>query len=97
MGRKVSDRFTVPICRLHHRELHRRGDERIWWKTQGIDPLPVATSLWERTHTVDPVAELAGDMGQPAKRNGKHIANGVGLTVPHPNNETNPIRHPGAR
>jgi ERF superfamily protein len=28
MGRKVSDRFTVPICRLHHRELHRRGNER---------------------------------------------------------------------
>jgi len=25
MGRKVSDRFTVPICRLHHRELHRKG------------------------------------------------------------------------
>ena len=23
MGRKVSDRFTVPLCRLHHRELHR--------------------------------------------------------------------------
>ena len=25
MGRKVSDKFTVPLCRLHHRELHRRG------------------------------------------------------------------------
>jgi hypothetical protein len=24
MGHKVSDKFTVPICRLHHRELHRR-------------------------------------------------------------------------
>jgi hypothetical protein len=22
LGRKVSDEFTVPICRLHHRELH---------------------------------------------------------------------------
>ncbi len=42
MGRKVSDRFTVPICRLHHRDLHRRGDERAWWEKQGIDPLPVA-------------------------------------------------------
>jgi len=30
MGRKVSDRFAVPICRLHHRELHRRGNERAW-------------------------------------------------------------------
>jgi len=37
MGRKSSDKFTVPICRLHHRELHRRGDERAWWDKQGID------------------------------------------------------------
>jgi ERF superfamily len=28
MGRRVSDEFTVPICRTHHRELHRSGDER---------------------------------------------------------------------
>jgi hypothetical protein len=34
MGRKVSDRFTVPICRLHHRELHRRGNEHAWWQRQ---------------------------------------------------------------
>ena len=26
LGRKVSDEFTVPVCRLHHRELHRHGD-----------------------------------------------------------------------
>lgn len=25
-GRKVSDRFTVPLCRVHHHELHRRGN-----------------------------------------------------------------------
>jgi hypothetical protein len=52
MGRKVSDKFTVPICRLHHRELHRRGNERAWWKDQGIDPLAIAATLWERTHKV---------------------------------------------
>ena len=50
MARKVSDKFTVPICRLHHRELHRRGNERIWWQNQGIDPLAIAASLWGRTH-----------------------------------------------
>jgi hypothetical protein len=50
MGRKVSDRFTVPICRLHHRELHRRGNERAWWESQGIDPVPVAAKLWAKTH-----------------------------------------------
>jgi hypothetical protein len=56
MGRKVSDKFTVPVCRLHHRELHRRGNERAWWGTQGIDPLPIAAALWQRTHAVDSAA-----------------------------------------
>jgi ERF superfamily len=50
MGRKVSDRFTVPICRLHHRELHRCGDERTWWESQAIDPLSAAATLWGKTH-----------------------------------------------
>ena len=54
MGRKVSDRFTVPVCRLHHRELHRRGNERAWWESQGIDPLAIAATLWGRTHAVAP-------------------------------------------
>src|SRR6516165_6430774 len=56
MGRKVSDRFSVPICRLHHRDLHRRGNERAWWENQGIDPLPIAASLWDRMHAVDSTA-----------------------------------------
>ena len=97
MGRKVSDRFTVPICRLHHRELHRRGDERIWWKQQEIDPLPVAASLWARTHAVATADELIEDRNAPARRNGKHHANGIGIAVPQQNDETNPILHPGAR
>jgi hypothetical protein len=38
LGRKVSDEFTVPLCRGHHREVHRCGDESEWWKSIGIDP-----------------------------------------------------------
>jgi len=30
LGRKVSDEFTVPLCRVHHREIHRCGDEAVW-------------------------------------------------------------------
>jgi hypothetical protein len=26
LGRKASDEFTVPLCRVHHREVHRAGD-----------------------------------------------------------------------
>jgi hypothetical protein len=31
LGRKVSDQYTVAVCRLHHRELRRYGDEVSWW------------------------------------------------------------------
>ena len=50
LGRKVSDEFTVPLCRTHHRELHRRGDELAWWQHHNVDPLQTAQSLWMTTH-----------------------------------------------
>jgi hypothetical protein len=50
LGRKVSDEFTVPLCRAHHREVHRCGDEGLWWRNIGIDPLAAARTLWLETH-----------------------------------------------
>ena len=50
LGRRVSDEFTVPLCRGHHRELHRCGDEEAWWKAAGIDPTVPARALWLQTH-----------------------------------------------
>ena len=47
LGRRVSDEFTVPLCRLHHRELHRFGDERVWWNKLKMDPMPIALRLWQ--------------------------------------------------
>ena len=49
LGRKVSDEFTVPLCRVHHRELHRHGAEAAWWQSMKIDPLPIAHRLWQRS------------------------------------------------
>ena len=49
LGRKVSDEYTVPVCRLHHRDLHSYGDEASWWAGVGIDPLPIALELWRRS------------------------------------------------
>jgi hypothetical protein len=49
LGRKASDEFTVPLCRMHHREVHRAGDERAWWKAANIDPLKVAHKFWKDT------------------------------------------------
>ena len=50
LGRKVSDEFTVPLCRGHHREVHRSGDEAAWWRTAGIDPTRAARALWLQAH-----------------------------------------------
>jgi hypothetical protein len=50
LGRKVSDEFTVPLCRGHHREVHRHGDEVGWWSKSGIDPTIPARELWLETH-----------------------------------------------
>src|SRR5262245_25820740 len=49
LGRKVSDEFAVPLCRGHHRAVHRSHDERAWWKQAGIDPIKVARRLWKET------------------------------------------------
>jgi hypothetical protein len=60
MSRRVSDEFTVPLCRLHHRELHCVGNELSWWKELNIDPLPMALRFWQHTRgTVPPVQEEA--------------------------------------
>jgi hypothetical protein len=54
LGRKVSDEYTVPLCRVHHRELHRYGDEASWWTGVSIDPIPIALELWTQSRTVAP-------------------------------------------
>jgi hypothetical protein len=52
LGRKVSDEFAVPLCRGHHRAVHRSRDERAWWRQAGIDPIKVARRLWKATRGV---------------------------------------------
>jgi hypothetical protein len=65
LGRRVSDEFTVPICRVHHRELHGARDEARWWQKINIDPLPVALTLWQQTRGVlrDASAKVADGVG----------------------------------
>jgi hypothetical protein len=49
LGRKASDEFAVPLCRIHHRLVHRVGNEGAWWQEVGIDPIKAAGKLWKRT------------------------------------------------
>jgi len=46
LGRKVSDKFTVPLCPAHHNDLHRHSNEPAWWANLKIAPLPIARELW---------------------------------------------------
>jgi hypothetical protein len=36
LSRKVSDEFTVPLCRIHHREVHHGGDEAAFAPTAAL-------------------------------------------------------------
>ena len=49
LGRKASDEFAVPLCRSHHRAVHRAGDEKAWWKQARIEPIKAARKLWKHT------------------------------------------------
>jgi hypothetical protein len=80
LGRKVSDEFAVPLCRVHHRAVHRARDELAWWQANGIDPIGVARKLWNETRidegrierertphaaASDANSKPAGDAGEP--------------------------------
>jgi hypothetical protein len=53
MGRKVSDEFTVPLCRTHHRDNHSSGDEVAWWERRAIDPMATSRMLWVSTRRIE--------------------------------------------
>ena len=58
LGRKVSDEFTVPLCRTDHREVHRGSDEAAWWSRFGVDPYLIAAALWAQSRLGQSVADL---------------------------------------
>ena len=79
LGRRASDEFAVPLCRVHHRAVHRARDERAWWQVSGIDPIAVARKLWKDTRidegriepdrtpqaaAADPTSQSGGDAGE---------------------------------
>lgn len=67
MGRKVSDEFTVPLCRKHHHALHQHGNELAWWANLKISPMKIAKDLWETDpiHSELPIRET-GSPAQPS-------------------------------
>jgi ERF superfamily len=80
LGRKVSDEFTVPLCRGHHREIHRCGNEAAWWKEAGIDPTVPARALWLESHPLPIASRAEQSRAEPDQR----VKRG-------PNDKTKPI------
>lgn len=67
LGRKVSDQFTVPLCRAHHHELHRQGNERAWWANLKIEPLRVAHDLWATSSIHNPLTAAVVSAAAPSR------------------------------
>ena len=76
IGRKVSDEFTVPLCRGHHREVHRSGNEAAWWQKTGIVPAAAARRLWLETHPL-PAANTAREKVKERKSTELGASHGV--------------------
>jgi hypothetical protein len=82
------------LCRGHHREVHRSGDQAAWWANVAIDPTGSARSLWLRSHPL-PAAkmgtEVAGSAPAPtvaADTTGGSLGQSTGQRSA--NNETRP-------
>ena len=94
LGRKVSDEFTVPLCRGHHREIHRSGDEAAWWKNAGVDPTITARTLWLETRPLPAIPDTM-DIDRPPSQAGvgtdqRNSKGGQPVTKGGPNRKTNP-------
>jgi hypothetical protein len=96
LGIKVSDEFTVPLCRGHHRELHRAGNEAAWWTTRGVDAMAAARKFWTETHPVrNPAGAIALDATPLDAAVPKIPSRRIRLTpATTPNDETKPISFP---
>jgi hypothetical protein len=90
LGRKVSDEFTVPLCRGHHREVHRFGKEAKWWDHAGIDPMITARKLWLETHPILEMRDAKSAVGDDSKARRRRGAM-ANANRKKRNGKTNPI------
>jgi ERF superfamily len=95
LGRKVSDEFTVPLCRGHHRQAHLCGDEAAWWRNAGVDPTITARALWLETHPVPRGPNKVGNEGANSSAvactDGKNAARDRPVSKRCPNDKTKSI------
>src|SRR5262249_13198566 len=93
LSRKVSDEFTVPLCRGQHREVHLSGDEAAWWTKAGIDPNVAARALWLETHPLPTISDQTRIEGSTSVANNSDLRNARHKRPPRrlgPDDETKP-------
>ena len=70
-----TDELMVPLCRAHHRRVHRAGDEMTWWRAWWIrsgrnpkyEPVAKARELWRASHaTTTANRRLKASAGAPS-------------------------------
>jgi hypothetical protein len=97
----VSDEFTVPLCRGHHREVHRCGHESAWWQKTGIDPTVSARLLWLKTHPLPEQSERVSVVGVAAEAATDSLVGGddanPSSAAQGPIDKANPIPPPAPR
>jgi hypothetical protein len=77
LGLKVSDEFTVPLCAIHHQQLHKTTKEREWWHEWKLDPLIVARALWNESQKRFPEAShvaIPGEISADAQSTSRDTA-----------------------
>lgn len=84
LGRKVSDQYTVPLCRAHHREAHRAAKELAWWQSVGIAPLAVAETLWQKSQSGHALNEAQEPLARSPQRRFRRPVNGSAHAVEKP-------------
>src|SRR5262249_7601742 len=72
IGLKVSDEFTVPLCRGHHRQLHQAGKEEVWWTDHNVNALMIAKNLWAQTRPKSAQATNSFDETNPIVQSVSH-------------------------
>ena len=95
LSRKASDEFTVPLCRGHHREVHRSGNEATWWEKAGIDPTLAARALWLETHPLPTISDQTRIDGPTSSGDLTNAGHERRPRNRGENNETNPIEKAG--
>lgn len=60
VGMRATDKWAVPLCRIHHDALHRISSrrEKQWFYDGGIDPYDLAVALWVSTGDLERMVNI---------------------------------------